>query len=83
MDFRISAESLVLTIQDNGQGGRETALVGKGRGVANMKARTAEIGGTITITANKGTSVRVQVPLSKIPRTDYSIAINAGSRKEE
>ena len=55
-------ERLMLTIKDDGQGCEHADLHGKGRGVANMKSRAAEIGGLVTITSSAGTCVSVDIP---------------------
>ena len=43
----------------------EQSTSGKGRGIASIKARAAEIGGTVTITSNRGARVTVELPLAE------------------
>ncbi len=61
--FRVNKERIVLTIQDDGQGFDYASRSNKGRGVPNMKARAAEIGGTVTVISNAGTCVTIEIPL--------------------
>jgi signal transduction histidine kinase len=51
----------MLVINDDGVGVGEKA--GAGRGRSNMKARTKELGGEISVTSDKGTTIRVALPL--------------------
>lgn len=62
--LNVARGRLVLTIWDNGAGRANEVGAARGRGMTNMKARAAEIGGTFTITSDKGTRVCVDVPLS-------------------
>ncbi|HUJ17301.1 MAG TPA: AAA family ATPase [Nitrospirota bacterium] len=64
--LRVDQERLVLAVQDNGQGCDEAAIVGKGRGVNNMKRRASELGGSVTITAAEGMCISLEIPLSRI-----------------
>ncbi len=48
---------LVASVRDNGRGFDESALAGNGNGVANMRARAEECGGTLEIRADQGTEV--------------------------
>jgi signal transduction histidine kinase len=57
------SDSLVVTIQDDGQGFDTTASAGKGRGMNNMAVRAAEMGGSVTITGGKGTCITIRIPL--------------------
>ena len=52
---------LALTIRDNGIGLDGSPKTG--RGLPNMKARAAEIGGTFAQSSDGGTSIVVEVPL--------------------
>jgi len=56
-------ERILLTVRDDGRGCTAAELSGKGRGIDNVKSRTAEIGGFITITSGDGTCVSVEIPL--------------------
>jgi signal transduction histidine kinase len=67
VDLRICKGRLILSVRDNGRGWSDAAEIGKGRGLTNMKVRASEIGGTVEITADKGTCVRVDIPLSAVP----------------
>lgn len=62
VNVSVKNERLMLTIKDDGQGCEHADLHGKGRGVANMKSRAAEIGGLVTITSSAGTCVAVDIP---------------------
>ena len=66
-DLRVCRERLLLTVLDDGHGCDPGAIAGKGRGVSNMTARAAELGGSITITAAKGTRVALDIPLAQLP----------------
>ena len=60
--FRVSRrDGVFLAVEDNGvgvQGGR----IG-GRGLSHMKTRAGDIGGTVTIMADRGTTVSLELPL--------------------
>jgi PAS domain S-box-containing protein len=60
--LQVSDRGLFLTVQDNGTGGEALRGTG-GRGLANMKRRAGEIGGTVTISSGRGTVVHVEIPL--------------------
>ncbi len=62
VDLLITAESLVLSIYDDGVGIRKEGI--PGRGISNMKARAKEIGGHVNITGEQGTTVCIKLPLS-------------------
>jgi signal transduction histidine kinase len=62
--LRVSRQQLLLAIRDDGVGLDETSISGKGRGIISMKARAAEIGGTVTITSDQGACVTVELPLT-------------------
>jgi PAS domain S-box-containing protein len=64
VNLRITAEELVLAIRDNGRGFDPDAVTGKGRGVGNMKARAAEIGGSVSFTTGAGTLITLTIPFS-------------------
>jgi len=59
--LQVSERGFFLTLQDDGIGGE--SLGGNGRGLANMKRRAAEVGGTATISSGRGTLVFVEIPL--------------------
>jgi PAS domain S-box-containing protein len=59
----VMRDSLVVTVQDDGQGFDTTASAGKGRGMNNMAVRAAEMGGSVTITGGKGTCITLRIPL--------------------
>lgn len=63
VELNVGGECFTLAIRDDGQGCGKNAFSGNGRGMSNMKARVAELGGTITITAEAGTCVTVEIPL--------------------
>jgi signal transduction histidine kinase len=60
--FQMEAQSLVLTIEDDGIG-FDPALpptrAGGGHGLANMQTRLAEAGGTCTLTTQPGSGTRI------------------------
>jgi signal transduction histidine kinase len=62
--LRVSGQLLLLAVRDDGVGLDEQSLPGKGRGIVSMKARAAEIGGTVTITSDRGACVTVEIPLT-------------------
>lgn len=80
VDLSYRADRVVLTVSDNGAAGRDTVAearrvlraatarpTGEHRGLANMSARAAELGGTFTLTKARlgGLQVRVSVPLAE------------------
>lgn len=64
VSFRAGNGRLSVEIKDDGIGFGKTVLPNGGRGRGNMKARSAEIGGTITLTGDAGTCVAVDIPLT-------------------
>ena len=64
VSLRVGSGRLSLLIRDDGNGCGKTVFFGGGRGVGNMKARSAELGGMITINGDAGTCVAVDIPLS-------------------
>jgi signal transduction histidine kinase len=60
---RVSRENLTLSVADDGVGFvRERA---GGRGFANIKSRAEDLGGSATITSDRGTCVRVEIPIRR------------------
>jgi len=68
--LRVDKDNLDLTIQDDGQGFKQSSLVGNGRGVGNMMTRIAQMHGTVTIMGGGGTCVTIKLPLSLKPVVD-------------
>lgn len=66
-NLRVDKERVVLMVRDNGQGCAASALSGSGRGIGNMKARAAEMNGSVTIRGDAGTSISLEVPLKSKP----------------
>lgn len=62
-NLRVGKERVVLLVRDNGQGYMAKAHRSNGRGIGNMKARAAEMNGTVTIRGDAGTSISLEVPL--------------------
>lgn len=70
--FKVTPGGILLSLADNGKGG--TQPHGTGRGLANMKRRCAELGGTLTVTSGDGTTVRLNIPLPvKYPQQEMVI----------
>jgi PAS domain S-box-containing protein len=65
VSFRVGKGNLTLTVQDNGWGRDRSVAMQRGRGLANMKTRAIEIGGTVTISTDEGTRVCLTAPLRK------------------
>lgn len=63
VSLRVENARLSLKISDDGIGSGKTTFINMGRGVRNMKARSFEIGGTLSITGDEGTCVSMDVPL--------------------
>jgi len=65
--LRLSPESFTLGIEDNGRGIGDKAALQNRNGLRNMKKRMEDIRGEFSISgsANAGTIVRLQIPLSK------------------
>jgi len=61
IELNAARELLVLTIADDGPGGR--AASGTGRGLFNMRTRAEELGGSLTVSSGNGMCVRLEVPL--------------------
>jgi len=61
VNLEVFADKVVLSIADDGIGMNKSA--GTGRGLANMRTRSKELGGDVTMTSDKGSTIRVQVPL--------------------
>ena len=57
--FAVSEAGLILTLRDDGIGHRGKNI--PGRGIANMKSRAVEIGGTLDIDFRSGTCVRLKM----------------------
>ncbi len=57
----VGAKRFIFTIHDDGIGVTENQ--GDGRGIRNMKSRAGDIGGTLSVTCNKGTSVHLDCPI--------------------
>jgi len=60
-EFSINSGRLRLAIQDDGVGGGNRKV--GGRGLTNMQARARDFGGAITVTAQSGTCVTLELPL--------------------
>lgn len=65
IEIQKQANELILNVEDNGKG-FDTEVPSSRNGLKNMEKRANEIAGTLTITSviNKGTMVRLQLPLS-------------------
>ncbi len=57
----VNPRELRLTIADNGIGCEGKAC--GGRGLANMRRRSAELGGSITLSSGSGTNLELRIPL--------------------
>ena len=57
----VKAKRFVLSVHDDGVGFIKSQ--GDGRGIRNMKSRAQEIGGNLSVTCNKGTSVHLDFPI--------------------
>jgi signal transduction histidine kinase len=68
LQISVTGDELRIVIADNGRGfpGGETAP-GAGSGLANMRARLAELGGTCELTSSAGTVVTFTSPLAPPP----------------
>jgi PAS domain S-box-containing protein len=63
VSFHVDKEHLVLTIQDDGKGFEQSALMGSGRGIGNMIARATTMHGKVAITGDRGTCVTIEMPV--------------------
>lgn len=59
--FAVNSRGITLSVCDDGIGLAEGIVMG--RGIANMKARAGEIGGTLVIVSGPGACVRLETPL--------------------
>jgi len=57
----VNPEKLLLTIRDDGIGLEKTS--DRGKGLSNMKARAEAIGGSLTVSSDRGTSILLDLPL--------------------
>jgi signal transduction histidine kinase len=60
---------LILTVRDNGKGITRKLIYGHGSlGITGMRERALALGGTLTISGsrNKGTTLRVRIPLPRV-----------------
>jgi signal transduction histidine kinase len=57
----IDSGRFVLVIADDGVGLKTAA--GTGRGLSNMNTRARDLGGAISISSDKGTTIRAELPL--------------------
>jgi signal transduction histidine kinase len=65
VSLQVGQGRLTLTVKDNGSGKDRPVTLVRGRGLANMKTRATEIGGTVTVSGDEGTCVFVAVPLAR------------------
>ncbi|NID09988.1 histidine kinase [Fibrella aestuarina] len=61
-------ESLLVSVDDDGQGGDFSDDSSQGNGIANIKSRIAYLGGQVMwqSTAERGTSVMISLPMTKL-----------------
>ncbi len=64
----VTEELLELTVGDDGRGftpgtGSDSDDPVRGKGLGSMRARARELGGTLTVESDSGTTVRLEVPL--------------------
>ncbi|MEZ0538071.1 tetratricopeptide repeat-containing sensor histidine kinase [Fibrella arboris] len=61
-------ESLLVSVDDDGQGGDFSDAPSQGNGIANIKSRIAYLGGQVMwqSTAERGTSVMISLPMAKL-----------------
>lgn len=57
----VGMDKILLTIHDDGTG--LDAAKGSGRGLKNMQTRAEEMGGTLTVSTEQGTTVHLDLPL--------------------
>lgn len=60
--FSVTKEMITLSVKDDGIGLKEKER-GVGRGITNMTIRARELGGQITISSDKGTSITLEIPM--------------------
>ena len=61
VDLTVSRSGFRLTIQDNGIGWVDRGKIG--RGIANIRKRTAQMGGAVTFSNDKGLLIELTMPL--------------------
>jgi signal transduction histidine kinase len=59
--LHVNRDRMLLSVQDDGAGWEKTT--GNGRGLANMRKRAEDIGGTMTLTTGNGTRMSLEVPI--------------------
>jgi signal transduction histidine kinase len=60
--LKINENSLQLTVRDDGIGWNE--IKKNGRGLSNMRKRAEEVGGCVTLSAENGVRMQLEIPLS-------------------
>ncbi|MDA8169183.1 MAG: histidine kinase [Nitrospiraceae bacterium] len=74
VSLSVTRERLFFSVSDNGTGfnGKNSG----GRGIANMKARAKDLGGSLEILSGKGTTVSLEVPIPlKYPNGDMDLDV--------
>ncbi|GAB2562289.1 sensor histidine kinase [Spirosoma areae] len=71
-----NAETLLISVDDDGQGSDFTDKPSKGNGIANIKSRIAYLGGQVMwqSEAQRGTSVMISLPMQKLSKSTPAIA---------
>lgn len=61
--FAVNGDRLAIVIEDNGRGFQPAAVNGSGHGLANMRGRVGESGGTFALTSEPGRGARIEFVL--------------------
>ncbi|WP_229379945.1 ATP-binding protein [Fibrella forsythiae] len=70
-------ESLLVSVDDDGQGGEFPDDPSQGNGIANIKSRIAYLGGQVMwqSAAGKGTSVMISLPMTRLVKSASTIPV--------
>jgi len=76
IQLMVNAETILISIDDDGIGGDFDDLQSKGNGIANIKSRIAYLGGQVIWQGEigKGTSVMISLPMQKLQKTEAVVS---------
>ncbi|QHV99356.1 tetratricopeptide repeat-containing sensor histidine kinase [Spirosoma endbachense] len=77
IQLMVSEETILISVDDDGQGVNFDNLQAKGNGIANIESRIAYLGGQVMWQSEvgKGTSVMISLPMQKLQKTEDQTGI--------